>query len=111
MSAEIRFHLDESADARILSGLRQRVIDVTSPSDAQLLSARDDEHLEFALRECRVLITHDSDFLQLHQMQVPHAGIAYCPPGARSVGYVVRLLCLMRDCLSADEMRGRVEYL
>ncbi len=107
----IRFHLDESADGRIATALRHRGIDVITTTVAGLLSASDEQQLAFAVGEDRVLVTHDSDFLQLHQTGIPHAGIAYCPPGSRTLGYMVRFLCLMHDCMSAEEMRGRVEYL
>jgi hypothetical protein len=107
----IRFHLDESTSVRLASALRRRGIDVTTPSDAGLLTAEDEQHLAYADRENRVLFTHDSDFLALHQGGATHAGIAYCPPGSRTLGYIVRFLCLMHDCLTSEEMRGRVEYL
>lgn len=106
----IRFHLDESAHGRIATALRRRGMDVTTAADAGLLSASDEQHLAFASRENRVLVTHDSDFLQLHQLGTPHAGIAYCPPDSRTLGQMVQFLCLLHDCLSEDEMRGRVEY-
>ena len=107
----IRFHLDESAHGRLAAALRRRGIEVTTPSEAGLLSANDQQHLAFSERENRVLVTHDGDFLALHLSGVTHAGIAYCPPGSRTLGYMVRFLCLMHDCLTSEEMRGRVEYL
>jgi len=106
----IRFHLDESAHGRLATALRHRGIDVTISADVQLLSASDEQQLAFAFQENRVLITHDADFLQLHQAGFMHAGIVYGPPGHRSLGQMVRHLCLLHDCLSAEEMRGRVEY-
>lgn len=107
----IRFHLDESADGRLAAALRRRGIDVTTPLDAALVSAEDERHLIFADAENRVVVTQDSDFLQLHQAGTSHAGIAYYAPGTRTLGYLVRYLCLMHDCLNADEMCGQVEYL
>jgi uncharacterized protein with PIN domain len=106
----IRFHLDESAHGRLATALRHRGIDVTTTADARLVSASDERQLAFAYGESRILVTHDSDFLQLHQAGVMHAGIVYCPPGNRSLGHMVRHLCLLHDCLTAEEMRGRVEY-
>ena len=57
----IRFHLDENAARSIATGLRQRGIDVTMPSDVGLMGAADEDHLAFALEEGRVLFTHDDD--------------------------------------------------
>lgn len=59
----IRFHLDEHVDHAIAKGLRARGIDVTTTSDARLLGADDPAHIEFALRENRVVFTNDADSL------------------------------------------------
>lgn len=81
------------------------------PADVGLLSATDEQHLSFADSQGRIVVTYDTDFLHLHQVGTPHAGIVYSVPGRRTIGYLVRALCLMRDCLSAEEMRGKVEFL
>ena len=107
----MRFHLDEHVDLAIAHGLRLRGIDVTTTVDANLLNAPDESHFEFAQREGRVIFTNDADFLRYASANTEHAGIAYCARGARSIGLIVRHLCLMHDCMEADEMRGRVEYL
>jgi uncharacterized protein with PIN domain len=107
----IRFHLDEHVDHDIARGLRLRGIDVTTTTDAGLLGSNDLDQLAYALRDNRVLITNDAGFLKRARSGVTHAGIAYCAPGSRSIGDIVRYLCLMHDCMSDDEMRDRVEYL
>ena len=110
MTTAIQFHLDEHVDHDIARGLQLRGIDVTTATDAGLCSADDDAHLSFALGSRRVLFTNDADFLALHRAGVAHAGIVYCPVGSRSVGDIVRFLCLMHACLAAEDMMGRVEY-
>jgi predicted nuclease of predicted toxin-antitoxin system len=107
----MRFHLDEHVDHAIAHGLRLRGIDVTTTNDANLLSAPDELHWEFARRESRVIFTNDAGFLSLANNRVDHPGIAYCSRTARSIGYIVRHLCLMHDCLDGHEMVGRIEYL
>jgi predicted nuclease of predicted toxin-antitoxin system len=107
----MRFHLDEHVDFAIAHGLRLRGVDVTTSTDANLLGAPDESHLEFALREERVIFTNDSDFLRYASGSSTHFGIAYCARNTRSIGHIVRHLCLMHDCLEDNEMRGRVEYL
>ena len=107
----LRFHLDEHVAHAVDHGLRQRQIDVTTTTDAGLLSATDEDHLEFALRENRVVFTNDSDFLRLAADGRHHAGIVFCPPEASSIGEVVRYLALMHDCLTPDEVANRIEYL
>ncbi len=62
--------------------------------------------------ESRVLFTQDDDFLKLHADGVEHSGIAYClRHESRSIGHIVRHLCLMHDCMSEKELTGRVEFL
>ncbi len=80
---QIRFHLDESVRNAVAEGLRKRGIAVTTPGDTGLLGASDSEHLAFALRENRVIVTHDSDFLRLDHVGHEHAGVAYCHQQAR----------------------------
>jgi predicted nuclease of predicted toxin-antitoxin system len=107
----LRFHLDENVDVAIAKGLRLRGIDVTTPGDVGLLSADDGNHLSFAATEERVLVTHDDDFLILASLGASHSGIAYCHPKSRSTGELVRYLDIVAQCLTAEEMIGRVEFL
>jgi uncharacterized protein DUF5615 len=107
----IRFHLDESAESGVANGLRRRGIDVTTPHDVGLAGASDAEQLSFALRDARVIVTHDRDFLRDAAQGLQHAGIAYCPHGSRSIGDIVRSLILLHDIYMAEEMVGRVEFL
>jgi hypothetical protein len=107
----IRFHLDESADGRLATALRRRGIDVTTSTDAGLLGAADEQQLAFSASQNRVLVALDADFLELHAADAAHAGIAYCSPGRRTLGELVSMLCLMHDCMSEDEMQGRLQYL
>lgn len=107
----IRFHLDEHVDHEIARGLRGRGVDVTTTTDARLLGADDEAHFEFARQEGRVIFTNDADFLRLASRGEPHLGIVYCAPGKRSLGDVIRCLCLMNDCLSPEEMAGMIEFL
>ena len=58
-----------------------------------------------------MIFTQDEDFLRLHHAQQPHAGIAYCKQGSRSIGQIVAGLVLIYEVLTAEEMVGQVEYL
>jgi len=60
------------------------------------MSASDEEHLERAHSEGRVLITKDADFLRIHNAGVDHSGILF----GRQIFEV----------LDADDMNGMVEY-
>jgi len=107
----VRFHLDESVDHAVAEGLRRRGIDVATATDADLLGAPDESHLEFAHSQGRVVFTHDADFLRLHQCGAPHVGIAYCHQRRHTLGGMVLALAALRRRSSAEEMIGCVEFL
>lgn len=107
----MRFHLDEHVSPAIAEGLRRLGMDVTTTGDANLLGAADDRHLDFAKREGRVIFTNDSDFISFASANFEHPGVAYCDRDTKSIGEIIRHLCLMHDCMEPDEMRGRVEFI
>ncbi len=111
MSKRIRFHLNEHLPLAVAEGLRRRGIDITTSPEIGLLKASDEEHLAYARREGRVIVTQDQDFLRLHSRGISHAGIAYCRRGTRTIGQIIRSLVLIYERLSLEEMEGRVEYL
>jgi len=108
--ARIGFHLDEHVPHTVAEALRRRGIDVLTAGEAGLLGMSDTEHLARALAAGRVFVTHDSDFLRLHQ-QHPHAGIAYCAQGTRTIGQLVTGLVLIHELLTPAEMANQVEFL
>jgi len=108
----IRFHLDEQMPRALAHALRQREMDVTTARDAGLIGARDDEHLAFALRERRALITLDDDFLALNARGAAHAGIIYLPHGQRwNLSALADELELIHEVLTPDEIAQIVTYL
>jgi predicted nuclease of predicted toxin-antitoxin system len=106
----IRFHLDEQIDFAIAVGLRRRGIDVTTTGDANLRSADDIDHIEFALAQGRVIYTNDRDFLRLAAVGTEHCGIVYSRSTTKSIGEVVEFLSLMHSCMTETEMLNRVQF-
>ena len=107
----IRFHCDENVDPAVADGLRRRGVDVTLPAEVGLVGASDADHLAFALREQRVVVTHDEDFLAHAKAGESHSGIAYCHIQSRSIGQMIATLMLIHDCLARDDMHNHVEFL
>ncbi|MCC7474508.1 MAG: DUF5615 family PIN-like protein [Pirellulales bacterium] len=107
----IRFHLDENVSGAVAAALRRRGVDVTTSLDAGLIGADDSAHLQFAIAQHRVYVTHDDDFTQHHARGVEHAGICCCHKTRYSVGELVQLLLLVDACLSQESMRGHLEFL
>ena len=108
---EIRFHLDECVDNAVADGLRRRGIDVTTTTDADLVKASDERHLEFSRSEGRFVFTHDADYIRLNHEDVPHVGIVYCHQSHRTIGQMVLGLVDLWRHNAAEEMVGQVQFL
>lgn len=111
MAERVRFHLDEHIDPDIARALRRHGVDVTTTVEAHLISRSDQDQLEYARRSSRVLVSHDTDFLRMSSRDSDHPGIVYSHRTALSVGEMIRRLILAFEVLTADEIRGRVEFL
>jgi len=111
MARTIRFHLDEHCDPAIAAGLRLHRVDVTTTPDAGLLSARDEEHIAYALRTSRVIYTRDEDFLRLSATGVEHRGVAFSAQQTRSIGQIIAGLLLIWEIYEPEEMVNRVEFI
>lgn len=110
MTPPVKFYTDEHVGRAIARGLRLQGVDVQTAPEAGLIGASDEEHLEHARSEGRVLFTQDDDFLRLHAAGIAHAGLAYVRQQT-SIGDIVRGLMLIHDVFDAQEMVGRVEML
>lgn len=110
MARRVRFYLDEHVAHAVAVGLRRRGVDTVTAAEAGLLGAPDEDILEWAKAEQRVIFTHDDDFPRLHSSGAPHAGIVYAPQGTR-IGEIIRGLMLVHDLLSPEEMWEHVEFL
>jgi predicted nuclease of predicted toxin-antitoxin system len=107
----LRFHLDENVDQALADALRRRGIDTTTPAAVGLSGASDQEHLAFALREGRVVVTHDADFLRLASQGTNHAGIVFCHFGSRTVGEMLRRLLVLTEFYEPEKMAKQIEFL
>lgn len=110
MADKIKFYTDEQVAKAIVRGLRQRGADVRTAAEAGLLGATDNEHLERARSEGRVLFTHDTVFLALAARTPDHAGVVYVHQQT-SIGMIVAGLLLIYHVMEPGDMAGHVEYL
>ena len=104
------FYTDEHISKAVVAALRTNGVDVLTVPAAGSLGASDEEHLQRATADGRVLVTHDRDFLRLAAAGMHHAGIAYASQN-RTVGELVRGLMLIHQVLNTDEMKDHVEHL
>lgn len=102
--------MDEHVPRAVTEGLRRRGVDVVTVQELGLQTAGDNQHLERAAQEGRVVFTQDTDFLRLHAAGVPHRGIVYAPQQT-PVPHILRSLMLIHDVLTPEEMVRHVEFL
>lgn len=110
MGSDIKFYLDENIAHSIAAGLRRRKVDVLTVNEAETLGEDDKEHLDIARKKKRIIVTHDVDFLRLASNKSDHAGIVFAPQ-SRGIGAIVRKLTFIAQILTAEEMKGHIEFI
>ncbi len=110
MKNRIKFYLDEHVPKAVAMGLKRRGVDVVTVVEAGSRGATDEEHLERAKSEKRVIFTQDDDFLRLHSAGKKHFGITYAHQG-KAIGALISGLMLIYQTLESEEMINHVEYL
>lgn len=111
MAEPIRFYADQHYPIAVIRGLHRHRIDVLTAQEAGKCGYTDEQQLNFATSQGRVLLTFDSDFLALHQSGISHAGIAWCPQLKYEIGQLIQALLLLHGVVDAGSMRNHVEYL
>jgi predicted nuclease of predicted toxin-antitoxin system len=78
VSDRIKFHLDEHIWPQLAEAMRRHGIDVSTTNEVGLREGDDIQHLAFAIREVRVIVTKDADFLRYAKTVSDHPGIVSC---------------------------------
>ena len=91
-----------------VTDLKMDGIDVVSVRDLGVLGDSDENHLRHATNLGRVLCTQDRDYLNLHQVNKTHAGIAFADQATASFDLWVKYLILLHEARSAEAMVGIV---
>ncbi len=115
--SRIRLYFDEDTMQHgLIAALRARRIVVMTASEAQMVGRSDEEHLSWAAQEGFVLYTFNiGDYSSLHQEWLAagqvHNGIVLGRQQRYPVGEQLRRLLTRAHKRSAEDMRGRLEYL
>lgn len=114
---KVRLYLDEdSMRQALVDALRARGVDVQTALDAGMIARPDEEHLQFATNERRVLYSFNaSDYCALHSTWLAagkeHSGIILAQQQQYSIGDQMRRLLRLIATRSAEEMTNRLEFL
>ena len=113
----ICLYLDEdSMRQALVQALRARGVDVMTALEADMIERADEEHLDYATAQGRVLYSFNvGDFYDLHTAFMgrgkSHAGMILVRQQRYSVGEQMRRLLKLITANSAEEMRNQVEFL
>ena len=113
----LRLYMDEDAmEQALVGGLRARGVDVLTAQEAGMSERNDPGHLEYAVRERRVLCTFNArDFWLLHSQYLAagrtHAGIVLMPQQRYGVGEQLKRLLRLAVTLAPEDMTDRAEFL
>ncbi len=115
--SQVRLYFDaDSMQRAVLAGLRARGVDATTALEAGMADRSDEEQLELARSQGRVLFSFNaSDFCRIHAELLTqgksHAGIILAPQQRYSIGERVRRLLKLIAAKTAEEMRDQMEFL
>jgi len=110
-------YFDEDSMTRgLVMALRARGVDVLTALEADRIERPDEEHLEYATSQGRVLCSYNvADFYRLHttylQTSRTHARLILVRQQQYSIGEQMRRLLRLMATRSPKVMRNRVEFL
>lgn len=110
--AEVKFYFDEMLSRAVAQQLVRHHRDVVMAVDANMAGKTDDEHLTYASKEGRVLVTCDRLFAGRMMAQADHAGVI-CLTSIRQddVGGILNTLTEFAENHSDETTEGRVFWL
>jgi predicted nuclease of predicted toxin-antitoxin system len=111
----LAFYMDHQFPAGVTRGLRLRKIDVLTTVDDGTERLADDLLLQRASDLGRVLVTHDTGFLDMadewRTIGRQFAGIAFAVQQKLLIGNAIEYLELMAHAMTPEEMHNRLEYI
>jgi Domain of unknown function (DUF5615) len=115
--SQILLYVDEdSMDEDFVQALRARNADVLTVADVGMLHRSDEEQLNWATENGRVIFSFNTrDFYRLHTtvlgQGLSHAGIIVAPQQRYGIGDLMRGVLRLINTQSAEEMQGQLEFL
>ena len=111
----LAFYFDHHVPGAIMSGLRQRGIDVVTAWDDGRAKLPDEPLLSRATELNRILVTLDKGFHRIAKRWRTSgrefAGIVYGIQERINVAQSIEYLEIFAHVMTTDEMRNRIEYL
>ena len=110
MTDRIKFYMDEHVAKSVTEGLRRRGVDVVTVQELGLQAAEDQQHLQRAAQEGRVVVDAGYGLSSAARRQGLSWG--HCVRSSADTGsHMLRALMLVHDVLTAEDMIQNVEFL
>ncbi len=115
--SKILLYIDEdSMDEDFVQALKARNVDVLTVADVGMLHRSDEEQLNWARENKRVIFSFNTrDLYRLHttllEQGLSHAGIILAPQQRYGIGELIRGVLRLINTKLAEEMQGQVEFL
>ena len=111
----VAFMMDQHVSGPIVRGLRVRGVDVLTAFEDHAHELPDDELLQRATEQGRVLVSQDDDLLAIaHQWQEagrPFAGLVYSHQLNITIGRAIEDLEVLAECSSPEEFANKVQFI
>ena len=106
----MKFLADEHIELSIVTGLKLLGIDAISVNEAGKREYDDEEILNFAKENDRVIITRDSDFVKLHRNGAEHAGIVFISKFL-AIGKIIGEIEKISMLFESEHMRNNLIFI
>ncbi len=104
-----RFLADENIALRVVEALRKEKFDVLSVFEEKLSGASDEKLLKLALKEKRIILTHDKDFGNLiHWLHRSHSGVILLRFKNQSPQNVIQRLVPFLKKIKPNKIKNRL---
>lgn len=111
----LKYYTDANIRKAIADQLRKNGVDCIRCEEIGMADVSDVEHLEYAAKENRVLVSFDQDMAALHKVwmeaQRSHAGIAFVQhylQGEKGIGVIVKTLI---EWHQLDDLKDQLKFI
>lgn len=108
----MKFLTDENVDIRVFNGLKKSGFDIKSITKESKQGLKDEEVLDLATKEKRILITHYKDFENnIFFQSIKHEGIIVLRFKDQSYNNVTKFLLQILNSKRAEKLSGNITIL
>ena len=101
----MKFLTDENINFRIIKGLRKARYDVKDINEANMRASKDIDILNLAIKEKRILITYDNDFVKHpYFTKIKHTGIIFLNFNKKFPDKIVNILLATSNSKTSEKM-------